>query len=76
MNDERVQRLEAALHDAAQRVEAEAGSPVMDELAAAGALFLAHSTIIDEVGVGVQFEPMSIGYGVMLGWLAHEAARA
>jgi hypothetical protein len=59
-----------ALHRAADRVEREAGTPAMDALAAAGAEFLWTANLTDEDGVPLTFDGPSIGYGIMLGYLA------
>lgn len=60
----------AALHRAAERVGTEAGTPGMDALARAGAEFLRTAELSDEYGVPFDPEPASIGYGIMLGYLA------
>jgi hypothetical protein len=57
-----------ALHRAADEVPS--GSQEMDTLAAAGAEFLAESNHIDEFGTPVRFDPPSLGYGIMLGYIA------
>jgi hypothetical protein len=61
----------AALHRAADRVGAEAGTPAMDALADAGARFLDESRLADEHGVEfIVTDPRALGYGIMLGYLA------
>lgn len=60
----------AALHRAADRVGDEAGTPDMDALAAAGAEFLRTSDLADELGTEFKPDAQSIGYGIMLGYLA------
>ena len=61
------------LHAAADRIETESRTPPMDALAAAGAVFLRETDLSDEYGVPVAFTvEQAIGYGIMLGWLAHE----
>lgn len=63
------------LHEAANRIGDEAPSPEMDTLANAGATFLAESDLSDETGTPIVLTPpVAIGYGIMLGWLAREAA--
>lgn len=59
-----------ALHRAADRVEHEVGTPAMDALAAAGAEFLHSADLTDEYGVAFVPDGPSIGYGIMLGYLA------
>jgi hypothetical protein len=59
-----------ALHRAADRVGAEAGTWAMDALADAGARFLRESDIADELGNVHTFDGPSLGYGIMLGYLA------
>ena len=63
------------LHRAADRLGAEAPSPLMDELAEAGARFLRESNIWTDGGVTpVELTvEQALGYGVMLGWLARDA---
>lgn len=60
----------AALHRAADRVGDEAGTPEMDALAAAGAEFVHTSDLSDELGVPFMVDGPSLGYGIMLGYLA------
>jgi hypothetical protein len=60
----------AALHRAADRVGDEAGTPEMDAIADAGAEFIRTSDLTDEYGVGFYVDPPSLGYGIMLGYLA------
>jgi hypothetical protein len=60
----------AALHRAAERVADGAGTPWMDALADAGAVFIHESDLADELGVPFTPDPRAIGYGVMLGYLA------
>jgi hypothetical protein len=60
----------AALHRAADRVGDEAGTPAMDALAAAGAEFIHESVLSDEFGVEFLVDTRSLGYGIMLGYLA------
>jgi len=61
------------LHDAAERIPAEAGTPEMDALAHAGSIFIAESALTDEfLTPFVIADPRALGYGVMLGWLARE----
>jgi hypothetical protein len=61
----------AALHRAADRVGAEAGTPAMDALADAGARFLEESRLADELDVEfIVTDPRALGYGIMLGYLA------
>lgn len=60
----------AALHRAAERVGNEAGTADMDALASAGADFLRTSDLADEYGVPFVPDGPSIGYGIMLGYLA------
>jgi hypothetical protein len=60
----------AALHRAADRVGDEAGTPAMDALAAAGAQFIQESYLADEFNVPFQVHTQSVGYGIMLGYLA------
>lgn len=63
------------LHAAATRVGREMGTPPMDALAFAGAEFLQTSDLHDEDGAPVELSAaQAIGYGIMLGWLAREAA--
>lgn len=66
--------LVAALHRAADQIDTEgvARAPLMDTLARAGGEFLASSNVTDEYQVAVPMDPASIGYGIMLGWLARE----
>jgi hypothetical protein len=60
-----------ALHRAAGRVGAGAGTPAMDALAGAGAQFLQESHLADEHGTPfVVRDPQALGYGIMLGYLA------
>jgi hypothetical protein len=59
-----------ALHRAADRVSDEAGTPAMNALAAAGAEFLRTSELSDEFGVTFTVDGPSLGYGIMLGYLA------
>lgn len=59
-----------ALHRAADRVGNEVGSPMMDQLAAAGAEFLHASNFSDEFDTTIKFDRASLGYGIMLGYLA------
>lgn len=66
----------AALHRAADRIGTEAGTPAMDALAEAGAVFLQESHLTDEHGVEfVVTDPQALGYGVMLGYLAAQEER-
>jgi hypothetical protein len=58
------------LHRAADRVGDEAGSPYMDELADAAAQFIQRAALTDEFGVAFSVDGPSLGYGVMLGYLA------
>ena len=61
----------ADLHRAAERVSAEAGTPMMDALADAGARFLVESVFHDDYGVEfVVGDSRALGYGIMLGYLA------
>jgi hypothetical protein len=60
------------LHRAADRIGNEVGTPEMDALADAVADFLHGSDLTDEYGVAFTPDGPSIGYGVMLGWLARE----
>jgi hypothetical protein len=60
----------SALHRAADRVGAEAGTPFMDAVAAAGADFIQASALTDEYGVPFVVDGPSLGYGIMLGYLA------
>jgi hypothetical protein len=60
----------AALHRAADRVGSEAGTPEMDELAEAVADFIQSSSVTDEFGVAFAVDGPSLGYGVLLGYLA------
>lgn len=61
------------LHDAADRIPAEAGTPDMDALAHAGSIFIAESSLTDEfLTPFVIADPRALGYGIMLGWLARE----
>lgn len=60
----------AALHRAADRIEAEGGTPAMDALANATAEFLHTAKLTDEYGVMFVTNGPSVGYGVMLGYLA------
>lgn len=61
----------AALHRAADRIGAEAGTPAMDALADASAEFLRTSNLADEEGTPfVIRDPRAFGYGIMLGYLA------
>lgn len=59
-----------ALHRAADRIGAEAGAPLMDAVAEAGAEFLRTSNLADEHGVTFVVDGPSLGYGIMLGYLA------
>jgi hypothetical protein len=62
-----------ALHRAADRVGTEGGTPDMDALAEAVAEFLHSSDLTDELGVVFRANGPSVGYGVLLGYLAaHE----
>jgi len=65
----------AELHRVADRIGAEVGTPEMDVLADAAADFLHGSDLTDEYGVTFEPDGPSIGYGIMLGWLAREALR-
>jgi hypothetical protein len=60
----------AALHRAADRVGDEAGTPQMDALAAAGAQFIRESLVTDELQTPFPLDMKSLGYGIMLGYLA------
>jgi hypothetical protein len=60
----------AALHRAADRVGDEAGTPLMDALAQAGADFIRESAVSDEFAVPFHLDTPSLGYGIMLGYLA------
>jgi hypothetical protein len=59
-----------ALHRAAERVGTEYGTPAMDELAEAAAEFLGELTLTDEDGTPFEAHGPSLGYGVMIGYLA------
>lgn len=60
-----------ALHRAAERVGRERYTPSMDALAAAGAQFIRESNLTDEYGTPfVVRDPQTLGYGIMLGYLA------
>jgi hypothetical protein len=60
----------AALHRAADKVWNQVHTPTMDALAEAGAVFLDESRITDEFENIKRFHPESLGYGIMLGYLA------
>jgi hypothetical protein len=60
----------AALHVAADRVWPETGTPFMNALAEAGAIFIRESNLADESGESFDIDPQSLGYGIMLGYLA------
>ena len=79
IDEQRLARTLDLLHDAAERVQHEAGSVEMDTLALAGAAFLHESKITDEAGRPVPFDvenATALGYGIMLGWLARESSHA
>jgi predicted ABC-type ATPase len=59
-----------ALHRAADRVGIEAGTPDMDGLADAVADFIRESVLTDEFHVPFVVDTKSLGYGVLLGYLA------
>lgn len=59
-----------ALHRAAERVGNEAGTPDMDALADAGAVFITESDLTDETLTPFTPDPQALGYGIMLGYLA------
>jgi hypothetical protein len=59
-----------ALHRAAEKVWAGVGTAEMDALAQAGADFLHTSKLTDETGAPLDFDTKSIGYGIMLGYIA------
>jgi predicted ABC-type ATPase len=63
----------AALHRAAERVWSESGTPAMDRLASAGAQFIRESLVTDEYEVPFVLDTKSLGYGIMLGYLAARA---
>lgn len=72
MTEQEIVRL---LHIAADRIGGEMYTPTMDALAAAGARFIAESDLHDEYAAPfIIRDPSALGYGVMLGWLAREAA--
>jgi hypothetical protein len=60
----------AALHRAADRVGTEAGTPAMDAMADAVADFIEGSMLTDEFHVPFMADTPSLGYGVLLGYLA------
>jgi hypothetical protein len=65
----------AGLHRAADRVWSEAGVPFMDEVAAQGAQFIRESLVTDEYEVPFELDTKSLGYGIMLGYLAAQEER-
>jgi hypothetical protein len=58
------------LHAAADAIRLKAYTPAMNMVAGAVAEFLHSSDFHDETGRELTFDPKSVGYGVMLGWLA------
>ena len=63
----------ADLHAAADRVWEEARTPNMDALAGAAADFIQETNLTDEYGEPCPLDRASLGYGIMLGWLARDA---
>jgi hypothetical protein len=62
-----------ALHRAADRIGTEGGMPWMDQLAAAGAQFIDETdlwTYGPDPSERVPLDRASLGYGIMLGYLA------
>jgi hypothetical protein len=66
----------AQLHRAADRITEEQGTPVMDALADAAAEFLHTMDLTDEFGTPFNPDGPSLGYGIMVGYLAATATRA